>query len=219
MSLFRLDISILGARSSTSALADLAEQEWRAAAPGAPVVRRHLGEAPLPATAWAAAVGTRFVPPERHTPEQREAVALAAALTDELVAADAMIFAAPLYNFGVSQHLKTWVDLVLTDPRMAPGGQKPLAGRPAVLLTARGGAYGPGTPRDGWDHALGWMRRIFGDVWELDLTVVERELTLVGVDPALDQFAELASRVRADAEERARAAGRSLTVRERALLD
>ncbi|TXC99718.1 NAD(P)H-dependent oxidoreductase [Streptomyces sp. ISID311] len=218
MSLFRLDISILGTRSSTSALADLVEQEWRATAPDAPVVRRHLGEAPLPATAWAAAVATQFAPPDRHTPEQRDALVLAASLADEVIAADAMIFAAPLYNFGVSQHLKTWVDLVLTDPRMAPGGEKPLTGKPAVLLTARGGAYGPGTPRDGWDHAIGWMRRIFSDVWKLELAVMERELTLVGIDPAMDRFTELASRTRIAAEEQARAAGRNLALREGAFL-
>ena len=36
---------------------------------------------------------------------------------DDLVA-DALLFAVPLYNFGVSQHFKTWVDMVITDPRM-----------------------------------------------------------------------------------------------------
>ncbi|MEU9046846.1 MULTISPECIES: NAD(P)H-dependent oxidoreductase [unclassified Kitasatospora] len=219
MTLLRLDTSILGPRSSTAVLADLVEREWRAATPDAPVVvRRHLGEAPLPPTAWAAAVATRFTPPERHTSEQRDALALASSLTDELVAADAVIVAAPLYNFGVSQHLKAWVDLVLTDPRMAPGGERPLAGKPAVLVTARGGTYGPGTPRDGWDHAIGWMRRMFDDVWKLQLTVVERELTLVGIDPALDRFTELAARTRIAAEEQARAAGRDLARRESAVL-
>jgi FMN-dependent NADH-azoreductase len=217
MSLFRLDTSILGTRSTTSSLADLVEQEWRAAAPDAPVVRRHLGATPLPATAWGAAVAAQFAPLDGRTPEQRDALTLAASLTDELIAADAMIFAAPLYNFGVSQHLKTWVDLVLTDPRMAPGGEKLLTGKLAVLLTARGGAYGPETPRDGWDHSIGWMRRIFSDVWELKLSVVERELVLVGIDPALDQFTELASRIQIAAEEQARAAGRGLALCEGAL--
>lgn len=218
MSLFRLDTSILGTGSSTIALADLVEREWRATAPDPSVVRRHLGEDPLPATAWAAAVAAQFVPPARRAPEEREALSLAAALVDELVAAEALLLAAPLYNFGVSQHLKTWVDLLLTDPRMAAGTESPLAGRPAVLVTARGGAYGPGTPREGWDHAIGWMRRIFGDVWKLELTVVERELTLVGIDPALDRFKELAERVRVTTEEQARAAGRRLAAREGAFL-
>jgi FMN-dependent NADH-azoreductase len=82
--------------------------------------------------------------------EQRAALALAAALTDELVAADALLFAAPLYNFGVSQHFKTWADIVITDPRMAAGAPRVLAGKPAVLVTARGGNYRPGTrARDG----------------------------------------------------------------------
>jgi hypothetical protein len=33
---------------------------------------------------------------------------------------------------GVWQHFKTWVDMVITDPRMAAGTQPILAGKPAV---------------------------------------------------------------------------------------
>jgi hypothetical protein len=58
----------------------------------------------------------------------------------ELLAADALVFAVPLYNFGVSQHFKAYVDLVITDPRMAPGQTPPTAGKAAVLATVRGGA-------------------------------------------------------------------------------
>src|SRR5689334_2170372 len=76
-------------------------------------------------------------PDDSRTDEQRAALALAATLTDELAAADALLFAAPLYNFGVSQHFKAWVDMVVTDPRMAAGTQPILAGKPAVLVTAR----------------------------------------------------------------------------------
>ena len=206
MSLFRLDTSIRGAASRTGALADLVEQQAEAEA----VVRRHLGQDPLPATAWSSAVGAHWAPEGQWTPEQREAAALAASLVDELVAADALIIAAPLYNFGVSQHLKTWVDVITTDSRMGAGAEPILAGKPAVLLTARGGAYGPGMPREGWDHATGWMRQIFGDVWKLDLTVVEEEMVFVGINPAFDKYKEDAERVRAEAREQATAAGRSL---------
>jgi FMN-dependent NADH-azoreductase len=82
--------------------------------------------------------------------------------------------------------------MVITDPRMAAGTQPTLACKPAALVTVRGGNYRPGTPREGWDHATGWMRRILGDVWHLDLKVVQAEFTLVGVNPALDQFTDLA---------------------------
>lgn len=210
MSVFRLDTSIRGTASRTGALADLVEEQWRIESGDPRVVRRHLGADPLPATAWRDAVGAHWTPAEQQTSEQKEAAALAATLVDELVAADALIIAAPLYNFGVSQHLKTWVDVITTDSRMGKGHEPVLAGKPAVLLTARGGSYGPGTPREGWDHATGWMRQVFGEVWGLDLTVIEQELVFVGIDPALDRFKEAADRVRIDAEEQARTAGRSL---------
>jgi FMN-dependent NADH-azoreductase len=96
---------------------------------------------------------------------------------------------------------------------MGAGADPIIAGRPAVLASVHGGAYGPGTPRHGWDHATGWMRRILEDVWKLDLRVVEAEFTLVGVNPQLDAFKELAAQMRTDAEELARDHGRSLTAK------
>lgn len=54
------------------------------------------------------------------------------------------------------------------------------------------------------------MRRILADVWKLDLKVVEAEFTLVGVNPALDQFKDLARELREEAEEQARRSGRRL---------
>jgi FMN-dependent NADH-azoreductase len=210
MSLYRLDASIRVEGSHSRDIADIVEQEWRNARPGEAVIRRHIGVEPIPATAWATAVFAGYTPEESRTDEQRAAQALAATLADELIAADALLFAVPLYNFGVSQHFKTWVDLVITDPRMAAGTQPILAGKPAVLVTVRGGNYRPGTPREGWDHATGWMRRILGDVWNLDLKVVETEFTLVGVNPALDQFKDMARELRAEAEEQARRHGRAL---------
>ena len=210
MSLYRLDASIRVEGSNSRAIADIVEQEWRNARPGEDVVRRHVGVDPIPATSWAAAVFASYTPEESRTDEQRAALALAATLTDELIAADALLFAVPLYNFGVSQHFKTWVDMVVSDPRMGAGAQPALAGKPAVLVTVRGGNYRPGTPREGWDHATGWMRRILSDVWRLDLNVVEAEFTTVGVNPALDQFKDLARQLRQEAEELARQHGREL---------
>lgn len=210
MTLFRLDASIRVDGSHSRALADIVEQEWRNSRPSDPVIRRHIGVEPLPATAWPNAVSAAYVPEESRSPQQQQAAALVTTLTDELAAADALVFAVPLYNFGVSQHFKTWVDLVVTDPRMGPGAEPLLAGKPAVLVTVRGGAYGAGTPREGWDHATGWYRRILADVWQLDLKVVEAEFTLVGVNPALDQFKELAAELRTASEAQAHEHGRAL---------
>jgi FMN-dependent NADH-azoreductase len=210
MTLYRLDASIRTEGSHSREIADIVEAEWRAANPRAEILRRHIGTEPVPATAWAAAVGAAGVEPSARTGEQQAAVALAVAEVDTLARADAALFAVPLYNFGVSQHFKSWVDLVTTDPRMAPAGTPVTAGMPAVLVTVRGGSYAAGTPREGWDHATGWMRRILEDVWQFDLRVVEREFTLVGVNPALDAFTEMAAEMRQEAAQVAREHGRSL---------
>jgi FMN-dependent NADH-azoreductase len=58
------------------------------------------------------------------------------------------------------------------------------------------------------------MRRILADVWQLDLRIVERDFTLVGVNPALDRFQEMAQQLRREAEEHARSEGRLLGVAE-----
>jgi FMN-dependent NADH-azoreductase len=213
MTLFRLDASIRVEGSSSREIADIVEAEWLAAYPDDTIERRHIGVEPLPADAWGHAVAGGFIPEAERSPEQAAAVGLAATLVDELLAADGILLAVPLYNFGVSQHVKAWFDLLMTDPR-APSndGQLLLAGKPVVLATVRGGAYGPGTPREGWDHSTAYLRRMLADVLGADLTVVEREFTLVGVNPALDDFKALAAEMHAAALDAAREAGRAFRV-------
>jgi FMN-dependent NADH-azoreductase len=210
MTLFRLDASIRVDGSHSREIADIVEQEWRTAHPHSQVVTRHIGMEPIPASAWSTAVNATYVPEDHRSPEQVEAVDLAAEAADQLIAADALLFAVPLYNFGVSQHFKAWVDLVICDPRMTAGVEPATAGKQAVLVTVRGGSYAQGTPREGWDHATAWMRRILADVWKLDLKVVESEFTLADVNPAFEPFRDLAKQIRASAEQAAHEHGRSL---------
>ncbi len=211
MTLFRLDASIRVDGSTSREIADIVEQEWLAAHPGDRVVRRHLGTDPLPADAWPEAVAASMTPAEDRTVAQRSAAALAATLADDLLEADAIVLAVPLYNFGPSQHIKAWIDLLFTDPRTGVRSEF-LKGKPVVLVTVRGGAYGVGTPRHGWDHSTGYLERILRDVWAADLTVVEREFTFVGVKPELDEFTDLGAQMHADARAAARQAGRALGV-------
>ncbi|KHK95175.1 ACP phosphodiesterase [Microbacterium mangrovi] len=209
MTLFRLDASILPAFSASRALGDIVESEWTAAHPDETIVRHDLSVDPVDAGAWPAAVTAGMTPEDQRTDAQRAAVAQASALADQLVEADALLFTVPLYNYGVSQHFKTWFDLVYTDARTNPQGTA-LQGKPAVLVTVLGGNYSDGTPKEGWDHSTGWLRRVLEDVWGLDLTVVQRQFTLVGVNPALDQFADVAAELKTAAEAEAHIAGRRL---------
>jgi len=210
LSLLRVDASIQGPRSAGSALADRVLDRFTAARPDVPVVRRHLGQQPLPATAWADAIAGSFAPEADRSDAQREALALAEQLAGELRDASGAVLALPFYNYGVSQHVKTWFDLALAG---APQGTRLLDGTPVVAVLTRGGAYGAGTPREGWDHSTDYLRRVLVDVWGADLTLVEREFTLVGVNPALDEFTEVAELMRKTAEEAAATAGEDLAAR------
>jgi FMN-dependent NADH-azoreductase len=210
MTLLRIDASIQGDRSASSALADRVQAEFAAARPDVPVVRRHLGNEPLPSDAWPLAIAGSFTPEADRTEAQQAAVALAQAVAGELQDADSAVLALPLYNWGVSQHVKAWIDLAIAG---APHGTQLLAGKPVALVVTRGGAYGPGTPKEGWDHSIDYLRRVIGEVWGADLTVIERELTLVGVNPALDEFAELAELMHKTATEAAVEAGSSIATR------
>ena len=123
MALFRLDSSIRTEGSISREVADVVEDAWVGH-----VVRRDIGLNPLPSDAWAAAVAGSYVPEDARTPEQRQALALAATLADELLDAQTVLIATPLYNFGVPAHVKAWIDLVITDPRFGPGN-RPLEGK------------------------------------------------------------------------------------------
>ena len=211
--IFRLDASIRYDGSVTRAVATSLESALLAESPGASVLRRDLSLAPLPSATWADALaGSHIAEPER-TAAQHGALALASELGDELSDADAFIFAIPMYNFGVPPHVKAWIDVVIADPRFSPRSTKPIAGRPAYLVIARGGAYGPGTAREGWDHATGWLKLIFERSWGLDLKVIEVELTAANANPALAELRDLAAQNLESAHAAATDYGRALSVR------
>jgi FMN-dependent NADH-azoreductase len=210
MTLLRIDASIQGHRSASSQLADQVLAAVISARPDEPITRRHLGRHPLPADALALAVSGANMPESDRDRGQVNALALAVAVATELSNADAAVLAFPLYNFGVSQHVKAWVDLAVAG---APYGARLLEGKPVVLVSTRGGSYGAGTPREGWDHNTPYLSRILIDVWGADLTLIEREFTLVGLNPALDEFSEIAAQMKKAAEEAALEAGTSLAAR------
>lgn len=191
--LLRVDASVRLNGSVSRALADSAEAAWRAEHPDGVVVRRDLGRNPLPATAWPAiarvAVGEQPAT-DAERDQLTEALALVDEISSEVKTADALLLAVPLYNYGIPQHLKVWIDLLLTDEPYLRG-VNPLVGRPVIFTFARGGGYQPGTPKHGWDHSTAYLERIFGDVLGMKIRTAAAELTLASVTPGMEELIDL----------------------------
>ena len=192
MTLFRLDASIRTAGSVSREVADTVVAAWAETHPDATVVTPRHRHQPAALDRLAERRHRRLGRPGRAHPAAARRGRARHAIVDDLIAADAYVIATPLYNYGIQQNLKAWIDLVITDPRMATGGDQPLAGRPLVLVVARGGGYAPGTPKEGWDHATPYLQRIFGEVFGMDVHLVEAELTLAHVVPAMEALRDLA---------------------------
>lgn len=210
MSLYRLDASINPATSKSRELADLVEAEWTAQHPDSLITRRDIGTDPLPATTWRDAVQGGFTPEEQRTDAQRSAIALATTLADELIDNDAILLAIPLYNWGVAAHVKSWYDVTYTDQRIKAGA---LAGKPVVLASVLGGDYREESGKASWDHSTPWLRHVIENIWKADLLVVQRQLTLVGINPALDALKDDAAEVHAAAAQLASQHGQALAAK------
>lgn len=206
--LYRVDSSVQGDQSVTREVTDEFERAWSAELPTGAVTRRDLLTTPLSPATWTNALAARAS--EEPTAEQRAAADLAATLASEMLAADAIVIGAPLYNWGPSEHIKCWTDMLWTDPRFAPRTY-PLSGKPVVLVVSRGGGASAGAPQEGWDHSMPFLLRTFGsDVFGGDVTLIETELTLADHSPAMTHLREKAARLRTQSHALAAETGTSL---------
>ncbi|MFD0887567.1 FMN-dependent NADH-azoreductase [Streptosporangium algeriense] len=129
--------------------------------------------------------------------EERE-WALTLPLITEVLAADTVLLGVPMYNFSVPASLKAWIDRV-SFPGAFPEGS--LRETRVVVVIARGGAYGPGTPREAFDFQEPYLRAYFGDlgVAEEHLHLVRAEMTLADRVPGLARFQGIADETLAEA--------------------
>ena len=176
-------------REITTAFADA----WRAGGPQYTVTHRDLHLNPLPHLADAVLHWPPRLRPAGAASADPAALAAAEALQDELIgellAADVLLVGAPLYNYSVPSSLKAWIDHVHIPGRTAPfvdAPTQPLAGRTAVVVSSRGASYDPGSPTDGWDHAVPVLELVLGGAaFGMTLEVITTSLTLAETVPAL----------------------------------
>ena len=146
--------------------------DWRAANPSGEVVDRDLMETHLPfvTAPWLQAY---FTPTERHSPEMKEALRLSDELVGEILAADHILIATPVYNYNVPAALKAWVDhIVRKGMTLGFDGAGLVTGRKATVLLASGGVYTEGSPIRDRDLATQYLRLILKVIGITDVTIV-----------------------------------------------
>ena len=146
--------------------------DWQAAHPGGEVVIRDLMETDLPfvTAPWLQAY---FTPAEQHSPEMKEALRLSDELVAEILAADHLVIATPVYNYNIPAALKAWVDhIVRKGMTLGFDGSGLVHGKIATVLIASGGVYTEGSPIRDRDIATQYLRLILKVIGITDVTVV-----------------------------------------------
>jgi len=172
-----IEVSPRGAASASRAVADTLAARLTALYPTAHLVRRDLAAQPLPHLddTTLRAITTQD-PTEAAA--LHDAARLSDALTEELLAADLLVIATPMWNFGIPSALKAWIDLVVRPGRTfryGAGGVEGLAmGKKALLLIASGGVFTEG-PWQAWDHVEPYLRQILGFIGIADVQTVRIE--------------------------------------------
>jgi FMN-dependent NADH-azoreductase len=191
--LLHIDSSVQGDRSVSRRLTARAADRWRATHPGGTVTYRDLAVNPVPHLD-AVTGAARLLPAAQRTPAQEASFALSVDLVDEIKNADTVLLGLPLYNFGPPSAVKAWVDHIV-----APGlsidaetGDGLLGGTDVVVLGSRGGGYGPGTPREGWDHNETWLPHAVS-LTGLRPRFITAELTMADVNPEMADLKPLAA--------------------------
>lgn len=151
------------------------------------VVHRDLAASPVPHLS-AAGITARNTIPAQYTAEEAEAAAMQNELIEEFLGAGAYLFTVPMYNLTMPSVFKAWLDQIMVFGRtMDFDSPSPAAGRPAVVISARGGGYGPGAPKHGLDYVVPSLEAMLGreDMLGLDVTTVIPELTMAPHAPGM----------------------------------
>ena len=190
--LLELRTSLYGADGQSSRLAEKFVTQWRAQNPRARVTVRDLSADPVPHLT-AERFGAFLAKPEQRTPTQQTVAADSDTLIDELKAADVLVLALPMYNFGVPSTLKAYFDHVarsgVTFRYTEAGPEGLLKGKKAYVFATRGGVY-LGTPRD---TQTAYVREFLGFLGISDIEFVYAEGLSMGEAPraaALDSAAQ-----------------------------
>jgi len=194
MNILQINSSARASASHSTRLASDLVAGLRAGNPGAVVTLRDVGRQPPQGLDETALQGL-FTPVDQRSHEQAARVAEDDALIAEIQAADVLVLAAPMYNFGIPSSLKNWIDAIsrakvtFTYTEKGPVGL--LTGKKVYVVTTRGGVY-----RDApADTLVPYLKTTLGFLGMTDVHFVYAEGLAMGPQAEQKAFASAAAEI------------------------
>lgn len=186
-----------GAESlSTKVATDLANT-LSSKANGASVVHRDLGAQPIPHLDTVTTSAIRK-PADARSPAEAAAADYSDTLVHELLAADTVVIATGLINFGIYSTLKSWIDNIaragMTFSYTAEGPKGLATGKKVYIVMSSGGVYSEG-PAAAMDHAVPYLKTVLGFMGMTDVEVIYVEGLAFGPEAAEKSIAAASAKV------------------------
>ena len=170
--------SARGDASESKMLAEAILKRLTDASPDAKVTRLDLVQDMPPVVTMPWVMGA-YAPPEAQDDAARAAIAVSDGYIEQLLAADTLVLAVPMYNLNVPASFKLWIDQVVRVGRTFTSSYEGLAkGKRAYVASARGGAgYGSGQQMEAMDFLTPYVRSVLGFIGITDVTFFDIENT------------------------------------------
>ena len=146
MELLHIDSSILGDNSASRQLSAGVVKAWQAAEPGVEVNYRDVAAEGFNHFSGAT-LGALGTPADQRSAAQQHEAELSAKTLAEFLAADAVVIAAPMYNFTIPTQLKAWIDRIAVAGqtfRYSEAGPEGLCGNKKVIVVSTSGGLHAG---------------------------------------------------------------------------
>lgn len=189
MNILQVNASARSEGSISTQLANDIVSRLLDAHPEATHTLRDLARHPLPVIDESA-LGALFTAESERSDAQAALVAQHDAAIAEIQAADVVVIGAPMYNFGVTVQLKSWIDAIararVTFRYTENGPEGLLKGKKVYVALSRGGLF-KGSPND---TQVPYLRAVLGFLGLTDVEFIYAEGLGMGEDAVAKAIAQ-----------------------------
>lgn len=194
MKILQINTSARLSGANSTQLADAISAHLQTQEPTASLVVRDLAKNPHPVLD-AETLAAMFTPEAERTMLQSQRIEMDTLLIDELLATDVVVLGVPMYNFGISVQLKTWIDAIakpgVTFRYTEQGPEGLIRGKKVYVALARGGVFRDSAA----DLQVPFLTNVFGFLGMTDIKFIFAEGLSMGPEVVNRAFAEAQAQI------------------------